>query len=274
MKQMKCNILIVEDSHDYCEVLKEFINLQHDMKVVGIAHDGDSALELLSQTCPDVVLLDIIMPKSDGFTVLNYLKNFEADKNPIVIVVSALSQDNITQSAMSLGAEYYFIKPVNLNNLTERVRDLMQNKFKKYPDINKNFSIKSKQDKKEYVEEIITKILINIGIYANLNGYHYIRKAVQLLTEDFSLNLSVTKDIYPYIAKQHKTTPEMVERAIRSAIEKAWKCDYDNFVRNIYGLTQLSRKARPTNSEFLAVVADKIRLIVKSKEFNLYKENQ
>lgn len=268
MKQNTCKILIVEDNRDYSSILHDYISLQPDMEVVGVLYDGGSVSDTIMQKNPDIVLLDIIMPKADGITVLEQINNIELNKKPEFLIISALCHDRITQKALMLGAKYFLIKPFNLETLIEKIRDLIPNKNLE----NKKQSTFKKESLKLPIkdgEAELAKLLINLGIPANLNGHHYIRTAVLSFLEGTGATFYITKDIYPLIAKLHKVTPTMVERSIRSAIERAWKYNSTNLLQILYNSKLVNKNTRPTNAEFIAALADRIRLSINKIDRNM-----
>lgn len=268
----KITVLIADDNKDFSHTLSSYINSQEDMEVIAMAKDGNEAIELIATTAPDVALLDVIMPHLDGLGVLENINLIKCDKKPTCIMLSAVGQDKITQRAISLGAEYYVVKPFDIELLIKRIREM---KFYKPSQLNNNFiSRETKQQyielsendskKEENLEALVTNIIHEVGVPAHIKGYQYLREAIMMVVNDIDVINQITKSLYPKIAFKYNTTPSRVERAIRHAIEVAWGRGQQEAVENIFGYTISASKGKPTNSEFIAMIADKLRLELKS----------
>jgi len=265
MEETKINIIIVDDNKEFRNLLNEYMLLQEDIVVTGIAEDGEEALKLIEDKKPDLVVLDMIMPNLDGLGVLERLNTMDLNPMPRIIVLSAVGHDKITQRTMSLGADYYIIKPFEMEVLAERIRQLVSD-GKYSGDVKKTINYfdntESKTNKSlptDMIDEI-TNIIHGIGIPAHIKGYMYLREAINMLVNDIGLLSSVTKELYPSIGKKFNTTPSRVERAMRHAIDVAWSRGQLETINKIFGYTIKNEKGRPTNSEFIAMVADKLRL--------------
>lgn len=261
MESNKITVLIADDNEDFCDILKEYLEKQQDIEVIGIAQDGLKAIELINSTRPDVVILDIIMPHLDGLGVLERLSEMNLQKVPKVIILSAVGQDKITQRAINLGADYYVVKPFDFEVFIERIRQLMNETSS--PKIKKRFNYNVPSaliTNNTSLEAEITNIIHEIGVPAHIKGYLYLREAITMVVENVELLSAVTKELYPSIAKRFNTTPSRVERAIRHAIEVAWSRGKVDTINNLFGYTVHNDKGKPTNSEFIAMVADKLRL--------------
>lgn len=260
----KIKVLIADDNKDFCNILNEYLSTQDDVEVVGIAKDGLEALELLPKTNPDVLILDIIMPHLDGLGVLEKLQSTELEKCPKVIILSAVGQDKITQKAISLGADYYVVKPFDFETFMRRIRQIagtepaIIERRKENQSVQKQFI--SNENGAHSLEARITNIIHEIGVPAHIKGYLYLREAITMVVADMELLGAVTKELYPNIAKEFNTTPSRVERAIRHAIEVAWGRGKVDTINSLFGYTVHTQKGKPTNSEFVAMVADKLRL--------------
>ncbi|SDK50631.1 sporulation transcription factor Spo0A [Natronincola ferrireducens] len=260
MKSEKITVLIVDDNEDFCDILSEYLGRQEDIGVVGVAQDGLKALELINEKMPDVVILDIIMPHLDGLGVLERLNKMNLQIFPKVIILSAVGQDKITQSAINLGADYYVIKPFDFEVFIDRIRQMARgssNNVKKRPSYVGSSALITNNSS---LEAEITNIIHEIGVPAHIKGYLYLREAITMVIENVELLSAVTKELYPSIAKRFNTTPSRVERAIRHAIEVAWSRGKVDTINNLFGYTVHNDKGKPTNSEFIAMVADKLRL--------------
>lgn len=263
-------ILIADDNREFNDLLSEYLQKQEDMDVVGSAFNGKDALELIKEKQPDIILLDIIMPHLDGIGVLEELGKMELSWKPKVIMLTAFGHENITQKAVELGASYYILKPFNLEILAERIRQLGKAE-KLQVQGEKNLTVKNiliKKEKNDFIEEI-TQIIHEIGIPAHIKGYLYLRDAISMVAEEIELLGSVTKVLYPRIAQKYETTPSRVERAIRHAIEVAWSRNNIDTIKKFFGYTINTEKGKPTNSEFIALVADRIRLKNRKYEYKI-----
>lgn len=268
----KTTILIADDNQEFSQTLANYIHEQDDMEVIGIAKDGEEAVDMITNIMPDVVLLDVIMPHLDGIGVLEKMSIIKCDKKPMCIMLSAVGQDKITQKAVGLGAEYYVVKPFDIELLIKRIRQLKN--FKPTQNVN---SFVGRELKPQYVEipvngekneenleALVTNIIHEVGVPAHIKGYQYLREAIIMVVNDIDVINQITKSLYPKIAYKFNTTPSRVERAIRHAIEVAWGRGDQKTVENIFGYTISAAKGKPTNSEFIAMIADKLRLELKS----------
>lgn len=267
----KINILIADDNQEFAKTLAGYIQEQDDMEVIGIAKDGEEAVEMITNVTPDIALLDVIMPHLDGIGVLEKINVSEIDKKPTCIMLSAVGQDKITQKAVSLGAEYYVVKPFDIELLIKRMKELKN--FKPSQTMNSFITreikpqyveIASNEKSQENLEALVTNIIHEVGVPAHIKGYQYLREAIIMVVNDIDVINQITKSLYPKIAYKFNTTPSRVERAIRHAIEVAWGRGDQKTVENIFGYTISAAKGKPTNSEFIAMIADKLRLELKS----------
>ncbi len=258
----KLGVIIVDDNMRVVELLTEVLHADDEIDVMGYANDGMEALELMKETEPDVVLLDLIMPKLDGLGVLEKVrKGIGLKKIPAFIVVTAVGQEMVTETAFELGAMYYVLKPFDKEVILSRVQRFKQGAKGKLIERSRNNVYDSAISKTEYnLESDVTNIIHEIGVPAHIKGYQYLRDAIMMSVDDGEMLNSITKLLYPTIAKQHKTTPSRVERAIRHAIEVAWSRGKVDTIDELFGYTVNNGKGKPTNSEFVALIADKIRL--------------
>ena len=267
----KIKVLVADDNQDFSHTLSTYINSQEDMEIVAMAKDGNEALELILNSNPDVVLLDVIMPHLDGLGVLEKLNSIKLNNKPTYIMLSAVGQDKITQRAIELGAEYYVVKPFDIELLIKRIKEIKY--FKPNRVMNNNNSSRESRyieidsrsmKKEENLEALVTNIIHEVGVPAHIKGYQYLREAIIMVVNDIDVINQITKSLYPKIAHKFGTTPSRVERAIRHAIEVAWGRGQQEAVENIFGYTISAAKGKPTNSEFIAMIADKLRLELKS----------
>ncbi|GAA0177204.1 sporulation transcription factor Spo0A [Clostridium sediminicola] len=267
MDSSKINVIIADDNKEFCNILNDYLLNQRDIMVTGIAKDGLEALDLIQEKKPDLIILDIIMPHLDGLGVLEKLSTLNIDPIPRVIVLSAVGQDKITQRALTLGADYYVVKPFDMEVFTKRIRQMFNDtisgdnsSIKKSSTIGENVSIHISRNEPMNLEQEITNIIHEIGVPAHIKGYMYLREAINMVVNNMELLSAVTKELYPSIAKKYNTTASRVERAIRHAIEVAWSRGQVDTINRIFGYTVSNGKGKPTNSEFIAMVADKLRL--------------
>lgn len=262
MKNGKINIVIVDDNKEFCNILSDFFSNQGDIIVNGIAKDGLEGLNLIKEKRPDLVILDIIMPNLDGIGVLEELNSMNIQPMPKVIVLSAVGQDKITQRTLELGAAYHIVKPFDLDVLIKRIREISNDEVKMDESFAKtNKSKPVAQFKTRYdLQTNVTDIIHEIGVPAHIKGYIYLREAISMVVNDMGLMSAVTKQLYPSIAKKYNTTANRVERAIRHAIGVACSRGNTETINTLFGCIMHNGKVKPTNSEFIATIADKIRL--------------
>jgi two-component system response regulator (stage 0 sporulation protein A) len=265
MSQEKINILLADDNKDFCDVLRNYLDKLEDMRVVDTAYDGFEAYSKILSLKPDVVILDGVMPRLDGLGVLERLNKAQSDtKLPICVMLTALTQESVTQRAMELGAEYYMIKPFDMESLVARIRELREQFFSKDKGFAKRASRRPRPLSEIDLEARVTNVLHEIGVPAHIRGYNYMREAIMMAVENIDVLNYITKELYPSIAKKCSTTPSRVERAIRHAIEVAWSRGRVDSIDSIFGYTVNTHKGKPTNSEFIALIADRLRLELKA----------
>ena len=265
--QKETTIMIADDNVDFAQILNKFLSSQEGIKVVGVVHNGEEAVDMIEKLNPDIALLDVIMPQLDGLGVLEKLDLLNNPRKTKFMMLSAVGQDAITQRTLALGAQYYMIKPFDLDTLIERIREIDEGLIENVPSketIIKSPYISIMKKENESIESLVTKIMHEVGVPAHIKGYQYIREAIILAVNDIETINSITKLLYPTLAKKFKTTPSRVERAIRHAIEVAWSRGEMNVNNEMFGNTISATKGKPTNSEFIAMIADKLRLEMKS----------
>lgn len=265
MLPRKIQVIVADDNRDFGNILCDYLDSQPDIEVLGSAADGIEALDLITSKLPDVAILDIIMPQLDGLGVLERIGSLQLPKKPLFIILSAVGQDKITQRALQLGAEYYVIKPFNMDVLVSRIRQLKDSSQAAIvkPDPAPSSKNGFRPSTPKNLEAQVTGIMHEIGIPAHIKGYQYLRDAIMMVVKDLEIINSITKQLYPSIAREYNTTPSRVERAIRHAIEVAWGRGQVETIDSIFGYTVNLGKGKPTNSEFIAMVADKLRLELK-----------
>ena len=262
MNNENVRVLIADDNREFCRNLKDYFSAADGIELVGVAYDGKEAYEMTCLTKPDVLLIDVIMPQLDGFGTLAKINNSsEISKKPNVIVISSMGSDKITAKAMSLNAKYFMIKPLEFSVIAERVREFKDCSVPSLKGMKNVLKISGTE--KFDLEAGVTGIIQKIGVPAHIKGYQYIREAIMMVIKDMDTINSVTKVLYPTIARKYNTTSSRVERAIRHAIEVAWDRGDPEVLDSMFGYTILSSKGKPTNSEFIAMISDKLRLQTK-----------
>ncbi len=253
----RTRILIVDDNKEFCYNLKNYLNNYDNFEVTGIANDGKSGFEMVMEQKPDVLLINVILPFLDGLAVLSKVNTSPLIAiKPKTIVFSASGHENIINSAMNRGAGYYLVKPIEFSVVADRINDLTAEKSQA---LGKKLEARTGD-----LETNITMHIQQLGVPAHIKGYQYIRDAIMMVIDDMDAINSITKILYPTVAKHYNTTPSRVERAIRHAIEVAWDRGNPDVLNDLFGYTILSSKGKPTNSEFIAMIADKIRLEMKA----------
>ena len=261
----KLNVAIADDNERMLNLLGEIVESDKDLKLVGKARNGEDIYHIIRDKQPDVVLLDLIMPKMDGLTVMEKInQDKNVQKRPDFIVVTAVGQERITEDAFRKGASYYILKPFSNQMVLDKIREA----GKYHVPEAKSFAPVGNAEASEpkiNLENRVTDMIHEIGIPAHIKGYHYLRDAILMAIEDMDVLNAVTKVLYPTVAKMHQTTASRVERAIRHAIEVAWSRGKVDTIDELFGYTVHNGKGKPTNSEFVALIADKIRLEQKMK---------
>jgi two-component system response regulator (stage 0 sporulation protein A) len=252
----KLDILLVDDNKELCDIVTDYIDKLPDMRVSAIAHDGREALDLLKKVKPDCMLLDIIMPNLDGLEVLEQMHTMGLTPEPKTIVLSIAYQDNFIQKAFQKGSDYYLIKPVGLDILEKKIRDVCADISSRVLTVETD----KKSDIRIDVEEELTNILRIIGVPFSVKGFQFIRDAVLMVVEERNLLASITTNLYPTIAEKYNTTSSRVERAIRHAVETTWSRGNLDQLERLFGNASRFTKARPANGEFIAILAEKLRM--------------
>lgn len=270
-------VLIADDNREFANLLQDYVSEQTDMEVVGVAYNGQEVLSLVERYEPDVLVLDIIMPVLDGIGVLERLNGLAVSRPTRVIMLTAFGQETVTKKALDLGAFYYVLKPFDMDVLIDRIRDVSQPDYyieqlaasgstgfgipgKAGSAVARPPHLVSVPTKTRTVDQLITNIIHDVGVPAHIKGYQYLREAIVMVYYDVEILGSVTKILYPQIGAKYATTASRVERAIRHAIEVAWSRGNSEAISQVFGYTISVSKAKPTNSEFIAMIADKLRM--------------
>lgn len=251
----KIKLLVVDDNREFCNLVRDYINMQSDIEFSGAAFDGISALDLIRTKKPDVVLLDNVMPQLDGIGVLTHLQNMPASERPKIVTVTACPTDSFMTSAYKLGVNYAMSRKIDIAEMIERCRMVVNTSPAESGD--QKISVRD-------IESLVTTTIHEVGVPAHIKGYSYLRESIMLVLEDRQLIESITKQLYPTVAKRFNTTASRVERAIRHAIEVAWGRGDTETLDKIFGFTINQSKGKPTNSEFIAMISDKLRLELKN----------
>lgn len=256
----KTKVVVVDDNEKVVELLSAAVRAEEDMELVATAKNGVDAISVIRDKKPDVVLLDIIMPKMDGLGVMEYFKQQNHGTIPAFIVITAIGQETVAERSFLLGASYYMMKPFDVRTVMERIREVHRKPVFHGRGITMESYNHTPQQLTNSLEMRVTDIIHEIGVPAHIKGYQYLREAIMMSVEDPEVLSSITKLLYPTIAKKFKTTSSRVERAIRHAIEVAWSRGKMDTIDELFGYTVSNGKGKPTNSEFVALITDKIRL--------------
>ena len=256
-------VIIADDGKELVQAMQDFFSDKQEIEVVGVHNDGVTLLNTLRVTQVDLLLLDIFMPNLDGVKVLQEL-NSKKDRYKIpknIIAITAFSNEKIMNSVAELGADYFVVKPINFTNLFETIKDISSQKNN--PSGNNSYSFATT---KTDLDTEITTLLHEIGVPAHIRGYLYIREAITMVYHKIEILGNITKVLYPEVARKFNTTSSRVERAIRHAIEIAWVRGNIDAISDIFSYTISYHKSKPTNSEFIAMIADRLRLIHKREK--------
>ena len=254
MEQVK--VLIVDDNVELRGVVAKFFSRQEGVSVVGQASNGEDALKLIAEAQPDILLLDIIMPKMDGYSMLEQMRQLNLPKEPEVIALTALGRDDFITRAVELGVRYYMVKPFDFPVLHQRVMEIAGRRAAKPESA---LTVPSSLPARS-LDERIAGLFLTIGIPAHIKGYQFLREAVKMVMDQPDMINRITKELYPGIARRFNTTASKVERAIRHAIEVAWNRGRIEVLNQVFGVNVCSLEEKPTNGEFIALVADKLSM--------------
>ncbi|MBE6948492.1 MAG: sporulation transcription factor Spo0A [Ruminococcaceae bacterium] len=249
----KILVAIADPNDEIRGMLSEALGMEGTFRVCGSVGDGISALELVRRTNPSILIMDVILPKLDGMGVLEKI-NAMPGKKPEVIITSAFAREHIVGTALNLGAAYFLQKPYDVAQVVSRMRQIVAGRK------SDKLNVARKPRTLPSVESLVTEIIHEIGIPAHIKGYQYLREAIILTVNDMDIINAVTKVLYPTVAKKFGTTASRVERAIRHAIEVAWDRGDIETLQKFFGYTVSNIRGKPTNSEFIAMIADRIYL--------------
>ena len=243
-------VMLADDNLNILRLLGDYLARKPDIEVVAAVSDGVEIPDAVRRHAPDILVMDIIMPRRDGFMTLEALNAMEAPLRPRVIVLTGLARDDFIMRAIQLGASYYMVKPFDMDLLYERIVEIARN------DVPAVASAPAGQE--ETLDEQITNLFLTLGIPAHIKGYQYLREAVRMVMENHDVINRITKELYPGIARKFDTSASKVERAMRHAIEVAWTRGRLDAVNQMYGYRVFAREDKPTNGEFIAMVSDKL----------------
>lgn len=247
----KISVLLADTSEDFRALLSRLLERESDMELVGAAENGEQALDMVRRLDPDVLVTDVILPKLDGLAVLQRLQSEE--RRTRTVLVSGFYTQQVLSEASELGAAFFLPKPCATDLLISRIRQAARPKAPSFPPV-------PQRPAEPSLETMVTDIIHEIGVPAHIKGYQYLREAIILTIHDMDIINAVTKVLYPSVAKKFGTTPSRVERAIRHAIEVAWDRGDIETLQRFFGYTVSNVKGKPTNSEFIAMIADSISL--------------
>ena len=251
----RTSIMIADNSEEFCVSLSTALQRTERFNLVGTACDGEQAMQLLEERKPDILVLDLMLAKKDGLSILKSMAGWE--RRPAVVATSGFMTDYVASAAAGLGVAYLILKPCDMEALVDRLEELRGDTGR---------SIPIRRAPGQSIEALVTGIIHEIGVPAHIKGYQYLREAIIIAVNDMDVINAITKVLYPQVAKTFQTTPSRVERAIRHAIEVAWdRGDLDTLQR-FFGYTVSNTKGKPTNSEFIALIADKLQLQLKGAD--------
>ena len=257
--ETKIRILSADPNQEFCRQLTAVALAEGDMEVIGVAADGNEALSMALELQPDMLLMELVLPKIDGLEVLRRLHSMNYKGH--IVVLSGFFNNKVIKDCSNLGVDYFLPKPCETAALITRIRQLVRSESTAYPLVGvdcREFAIANRNEIE--LEAVVTDIIHEIGVPAHIKGYQYLREAIMLTIKDMEMINAVTKVLYPEVAKHFKTTPSRVERAIRHAIEVAWDRGDIEVLQKFFGYTVSNIKGKPTNSEFIAMIADSLTL--------------
>lgn len=256
----KIKVAIVEDNIDLCKIISDYLHKNELIQVIGTANDGEKALELVLNNEIDVLLLDAILPKRDGISVLEEIQSNKVKQKISVIMLTAISNEDFVHRALKLGASYFMLKPFDIVLLSKRVIEIYESKMNtlntlKESSYNNIQTEYIETNTEESLEGYLTNILKQAGIPINLKGYNYLKTAIALTIKDYEVISSITKVLYPLVAKEHDTTVSCVERSIRHAIGVTWNKNHNEEFYTSLGYS-LENKLKPTNRSFIISIVE------------------
>ena len=254
--EKRTTVFIADSAEEFCSALSAALNHAEGFQVIGTAADGEQAIGMVQEKKPDILVLDMMLAKQDGIAVLRAISGME--KKPMTLATSGFMNDYVAANAATLGAKYLMLKPCDASAIVERLIEFRGGENQRI--------IPMRRPDKNSIETMVTGIIHEIGVPAHIKGYQYLREAIIIAVEDMEVINAITKVLYPQVAKSFGTTPSRVERAIRHAIEVAWDRGDLDTLQKFFGYTVSNTKGKPTNSEFIALIADKLQLQLKGSD--------
>ena len=251
-------VILAEDNEELRQAMADYLHNQEGMEIIAQAGTGVEALRAMVEHEADVLLLDMIMPNTDGFGVLRLMQSMPLAKRPRVIAVTALGRDDFVRRAVALGVDYYLIKPVEMNVLVQHIYDVVRGEQELYMAADKDVTQKALPG--ATLEDKLSNLFLTLGIPAHIKGYQFLREAIRLVLKKPDMIGGITKELYPTIARRFGTTSSKVERAIRHAIEVAWGRGRVDALNQAFGCRVVYQDVKPTNGEFIALIADKLKM--------------
>ncbi|MEE1199694.1 MAG: sporulation transcription factor Spo0A [Christensenellales bacterium] len=252
----RIRVMLADDNRSILQVLSDYLSKKTEIEIVATVTDGSAIVETVLDRSPDVLVMDIIMPRKDGFMALEEMNRLEESLRPKIVVLTGLSRDDFIMRAIGLGASYYMVKPFDMHALYNRILEIAEE-----DPCMVACPIGEVSSAGESIDEQITNLFLTIGIPAHIKGYQYLREAVRMVMENGDVINRITKELYPGIAHKFDTTASKVERAMRHAIEVAWTRGRLDTVNQMYGHRVFEQDDKPTNGEFISCVCEKIRVI-------------
>ena len=258
---MKKRIVLIDDNLKMLMHYERILNADRSIEVVGKASDGRQGLELIRRKMPDLILLDMVMPRMDGLSLLRALSELPPEiRRPEVMVVSAVGQEVMIEKAFSLGARFYLMKPFEDRVLLEQMHQILGEEVTAVQTVSDASPVYHSSYEPVNLEEEVSQTLITLGVPAHIRGYQYLRDAIMMAVQNKEVLNLVTKVLYPAVAGMNNTTPGRVERSMRHAIELSWARGDRAVISDMFGFPAGGRRGKPTNSEYIALIADKIRI--------------
>lgn len=249
----KLKVIVADSDKEFCNLLRDSFSDDEQIELLAATDSGVDAIEKIQRYQPDVLISDLILPGIDGFELMARIRKLTIAKKPKIIIVSRLSGENFISKALGAGAAYFMAKPVDIATLHERILDFSNNRPQ-------NARPSAYSSRRSGLDEKLSNIFITVGIPAHIKGYQYLREAIKMSIDNPEIINSITKKLYPGIAERFNTSASKVERAIRHAIEVAWNRGKIENINSIFGIKIYSPNDKPTNGEFIALLADKMIL--------------
>lgn len=257
--QKEIKIVLADAGEEYRQLLTDLLGAEGDFNIIGTTGDGNTALSYITAGGVDVLITDLILSSLDGLSLMKKVSELPDRNRPAIIVVSGFASEHTLLESAALGASYFMQKPCDISSLFSRIRQISNSS--RVPVETRE--LRTSRQPERALDAIVTEVIHEIGVPAHIKGYQYVREAIILAVNDMEVINAVTKVLYPTVAKKFQTTPSRVERAIRHAIEVAWDRGDIETLQKFFGYTVSNIKGKPTNSEFIAMIADRLNLQLK-----------